>query len=406
MMTVAVRWNQDDLWPGTCFLSFTKGAPLKVLTRCTFILNSSHAAAISDDDRARIISANDELARHGFRVLAVAARPLDGEPHNDEADAFERDMTFIGLIGLMDPPRPEVARAVEACRRAGITVTMTTGDYGLTAEMIARQIGMAGDDTRVINGQDLQRMSRAELRSLLRGRTGLIFARVLPEQKLQIVEAYKSLGQVVAVTGDGVNDAPALRSAHIGIAMGATGTDVAKQAADIVLVDDNFATIVSAIEEGRTVYQNIRKFMTYILASNVPEIVPFIAMAAAKIPPALNILQILAVDLGADMVPALALGAERPEAGTMDTPPRPKDRPLLDARLLFRSYIFLGMLEAAVSMLAFLLVWRIHGYSFSQLQGSTLSVLNHTASPALAAVYSEATAAALAAIVMAQIGKL
>jgi Ca2+-transporting ATPase len=249
-------------------------------------------------------------------------------------------------------------------------------------------------------------MSRAELRTLLRGRTGLIFARVLPEQKLQIVEAYKSLGEVVAVTGDGVNDAPALRSAHIGIAMGATGTDVAKQAADIVLIDDNFATIVSAIEEGRTVYQNIRKFMAYILASNVPEIVPFIAMVSAKIPPALNILQILAVDLGTDMVPALALGAEPPEAGTMDTPPRVKDRPLLDARLLARSYVFLGTLEAAVSMLAFLMVWRIHGYSFSDLQGATLAILNHTARPDLMAVYFQATAAALTAIVMAQIGNV
>jgi Ca2+-transporting ATPase len=406
MMTVVVRWNEDDLWPGARILSITKGAPLEVLARCGFVQDGRATTFIADDDRARITSAHDELARRGFRVLAVAARALDAEPDNAQADTFEHDMTFIGLIGLMDPPRPEVAKAVEACRRAGIAVTMTTGDYGLTASVIARQIGMTGDDTQVITGQDLQRMSRAELRTLLRGRTGLIFARVLPEQKLQIVEAYKSLGEVVAVTGDGVNDAPALRSAHIGIAMGATGTDVAKQAADIVLIDDNFATIVSAIEEGRTVYQNIRKFMAYILASNVPEIVPFIAMVSAKIPPALNILQILAVDLGTDMVPALALGAEPPEAGTMDTPPRVKDRPLLDARLLARSYVFLGTLEAAVSMLAFLMVWRIHGYSFSDLQGATLAILNHTARNDLMAVYFQATAAALTAIVMAQIGNV
>ena len=212
---------------------------------------------------------------------------------------------------------------------------MVTGDYGLTAAAIAHRIGLVDDKAKVITGEQLGHLSDAQLRQiLLRWQSGLVFARMLPEQKLRLVQAYKDLGHVVAVTGDGVNDAPALRAANIGIAMGMSGTDVAREAADIVLVDDNFATIVVAIEQGRAVYQNIRKFMTYILASNMAEFLPFLAMALLKIPPALVILQILAIDLGTDMVPALALGAEHPEAGTMQQQPRKKAQSLLDVPLM------------------------------------------------------------------------
>ena len=219
-----------------------------------------------------------------------------GAELNHLDDKLEQDLTFLGLVAMIDPARPEVADAIALCHRAGIQVTMITGDYGLTAAAIAQRIGLANGKPRIITGEQLGHLSDTQLRQILhKHKTGLVFARVMPEQKLRLVEAYKTLGHVVAVTGDGVNDAPALRAANIGIAMGISGTDVAREAADIVLIDDNFATIVAAIEQGRAVYQNIRKFMTYILASNMAEFLPFLAMVFLKIPPALVILQILAI---------------------------------------------------------------------------------------------------------------
>jgi Ca2+-transporting ATPase len=229
---------------------------------------------------------------------------------------------------------------------------------------------------------------------------------MMPEQKLRLVQAYKDLGHIVAVTGDGVNDAPALRAANIGIAMGISGTDVAREAADIVLIDDNFATIVGAIEQGRAVYQNIRKFMTYILSSNVAEVVPFLAMVALKIPPALIIMQILAVDLGTDMVPALALGAEPPEVGIMQQPPRSKKKPLLDWSLLARAYGFLGLIEAAAAMTGFLAVWWSHGVAIADLQAVSPAILSHSADATTTALYQQATTVTLAIIVACQDGNV
>jgi magnesium-transporting ATPase (P-type) len=217
---------------------------------------------------------------------------------------------------------------------------MVTGDYGLTAQAIARQIGLLdmpakgdnhpqADPVRVIQGDQLELISDVHLRQLLKYRNRLVFARMAPEQKLRLVQAYRSLGEVVAVTGDGVNDAPALRAADVGIAMGLVGTDVAREAADVVLLDDNFATIVTAVRFGRGVVANIRKFLPYVLASNVAEMAPFLAMVTLQIPAALTVLQILAVDLGTDLLPALGLGAEAPESGLMRQPPRPRSAPLL-----------------------------------------------------------------------------
>jgi Ca2+-transporting ATPase len=228
----------------------------------------------------------------------------------------------------------------------------------------------------------------------------------MPEQKLRLVQAYIGMGHIVPVTGDGVNDAPALRADNIGIAMGMSGTDVAREAADIVLIDDNFATIVSAIEQGRAVYQNIRKFITYILSSNMAEFIPFLAMVFLKIPPALVILQILAIDLGTDMLPALALGAEKPETGILLQPPRKKSKPLLDTSLLLRAYCFLGLLEGLAGMTGFLLVWWANGYGITELQAMNSAIVAHSATATQMAIYHQATTVTLAAIVACQDGNV
>jgi Ca2+-transporting ATPase len=379
---------------------------LEVLRHCQFILLNGKVQPLSQASWHQVASANDELARQGFRVLGVAARQGGNELLELRAQELEQDLILIGLAAMFDPPRAGVTGAIAQCQGAGIKVTMVTGDYGLTAGAIARQIGLIGEQLRVVTGEGMGHLSDAQLRQVLKYRSGLVFARMSPEHKLRLVQAYKDMGEVVAVTGDGVNDAPALRAAHIGIAMGINGTDVAREAADIVLTDDNFATIVSAVEQGRAIYHNIRKFMTYILASNIPEIVPFLAMVALRIPPALTILQILAVDLGTDLIPALALGAEPPEAGAMVRPPRSKGDFLLNAPLLLRAYGFLGIIEAILSMAGFFLVWWSYGYSLADLQQVTPALLSHAAGPEVTAIYHQATTMTLAAIVACQIGNL
>jgi Ca2+-transporting ATPase len=310
-----------------------------------------------------------------------------------------------------------VSEAIRQCRHAGIKITMVTGDYGITAQAIARQIGLldpaegnghhpGADPVRVIEGATLAQISDVHLRRLLKYRTRLVFARMAPEQKLRLVQAYRDLGEVVAVTGDGVNDAPALRAADVGLAMGLNGTDVAREAADIVLLDDNFATIVEAIRYGRGVVSNIRKFITYILVANLAEATPFLAMVALRIPAALTVMQILAVDLGTDVLPALGLGAERPEPGLMHRPPRPRQAPLLDASILRRSYLFLGLLEAGLSMGAYLLVWHQAGVGLQTLRELAPQLMHHTAPARWQSVQLQASSAAFTTIVLSQVGVL
>ncbi|MBD2576308.1 cation-transporting P-type ATPase [Oscillatoria sp. FACHB-1406] len=387
------------------YLIFTKGAPLDVLQHCQWSLKEGRIEELSAAARSEIEAANDRLASRGYRVLAVAGQCRTALP-SQEARDLEENPIFLGLTATIDPPRPEVADAIAKCHRAGIQVTMVTGDYGLTAEAIARRIGLVNQKTRVVTGEEMGHLSDAQLRQILHRKSGLVFARMMPEQKLRLVRAYIAMGHIVAVTGDGVNDAPALRAANIGIAMGMSGTDVAREAADIVLIDDNFATIVSAIEQGRAVYQNIRKFITYILSSNMAEFIPFLAMVFLKIPPALVILQILAIDLGTDMLPALALGAEKPETGILLQPPRKKSKPLLDLSLLLRAYCFLGLLEGLTGMTGFLLVWWANGYGIPQLQAINSSILAHSATAAQIAIYHQATTVTLAAIVACQDGNV
>lgn len=336
--------------------AYVKGAPKEILDLCTHVWIRGQRQPLSNDIHQAALVANDLLAQKGLRVLAVAERILDGRPlEGYSVENVERDLTLLGLVAMMDPPRPEVAEAVQRCFRAGIRVLMITGDYGLTAESIARRVGIVRSaHPRIITGAELDALSERELQTAIREET--IFARVAPEHKMRIVSALKESGEIVAVTGDGVNDAPALKRADIGVAMGIAGTDVAKEAADMILTDDNFASIVNAIEEGRAVYANIRKFTTYILASNIPELVPFLAMVIFRIPLALTVMQILSVDLGTDVVPALGLSTELPEPGIMDRPPRSMKEHLLNPSLLMRAYGFLGIIEALASMAAFYFV--------------------------------------------------
>jgi potassium/sodium efflux P-type ATPase len=340
-------------------VAYVKGAPREVLDLCESYVSREGEKPLDTAVRDAVVEANDDFARNGLRVLAMAYRPVERSESDFTPETAERGLTFIGLMAMMDPPREEVARAVEECATAGIEIVMITGDYGLTAESIARRIGIIrGEQARIVTGAELNDMSSEDLETVLAEKE-VLFARVSPEHKMRIAVALKDLGHVVAMTGDGVNDAPALKVADIGVAMGIAGTDVAKEAADMILTDDNFASIVNAIEEGRAVYDNIRRFVAYIFTSNVPELVPFVLFVLFKMPLALTVMQVLAIDLGTDLLPALALGTEAPEPGIMNRPPRSRSARLLNVELLVRSQVFLGSIQATACMSAFyFLYWR------------------------------------------------
>ena len=365
---------------------YCKGAPEVVLALCDRVDENGSEALLDDVRRQHSTQAQNDMAEQGLRVLGFAYRELAaGEVPR------ETGLVFSGLVGLRDPPRLEVPEAMARCRSAGIKVIMVTGDHPHTAVAIAREIGLVTTASPlVVHGEALLRMTPAQLQIALES-PEILFTRVTAEQKMLVVEGLKRKGHIVAVTGDGVNDAPALKTAHIGIAMGIAGTDVAKEAADMVLLDDNFASIVNAVEEGRAVYENIRKFLTYILTSNIPELIPYLAFVLFRIPLPLTIIQILAVDLGTDMLPALALGAERPHRSLMQQPPRPAGERLLSWPLLARAYLWLGLLQAAAAMTAFFFVLRQGGWQYGEAlaKGDPL--------------YLQATTACLAAIVVAQV---
>ncbi|MBN2169144.1 MAG: cation-transporting P-type ATPase [Actinobacteria bacterium] len=340
-----------------------KGAPVEVMNLCTHIWEPGGVREITEEDRQAVIDRNDDYARQALRVLGFAYRELPEVQKHYEAEDLEQKLIFVGLAGMMDPPRPEVETAIKECRTAGIKTIMITGDYGITAESVARRIGLVrSKSARIVTGVMIEEMSDEELGEVLE-QEEVIFARVAPEHKMRIALVLKSAGEIVAMTGDGVNDAPALKAADIGVAMGIAGTDVAKDAAEMILTDDNFASIVNAIEEGRAVYDNIRRFVCYILASNIPEIVPFLLFVILKIPLPLTVMQILAVDLGTDLLPALALGTEKPEPGIMNKPPRPRKERLLNSKLLARAYGYLGIVETVCALSAFFFVYWLNGWS-------------------------------------------
>ncbi|GAA2864770.1 cation-transporting P-type ATPase [Pseudonocardia halophobica] len=373
----------DDLPDGRWV--HVKGAPEVLVPRCR----------LAPDRATAIEAAVDEMAGRGLRVLAVARRPWTGEtaPARDVAEGPGLDL--LGLVGLLDPPRPEVAAAVAACHSAGIRVHVVTGDNGRTAAEIARRVGLRAD--RIVEGDELDVMTDPDLHRLLAGRGEIVFSRAAPEAKLRIADALRADGQTVAMTGDGVNDAPALHHADIGVAMGREGTEVAREAATMILTDDNFATVVAGVEEGRRVFDNVRKFVLYIFAHAIPEIVPFLlfALSGGLVPLPLTVLQILAVDLGTETLPALALGREKAEPGLMERPPRPRGRGVIDRRMLLRAWGIMGVVSAALGLALFLLVLTGAGWAPGADTGPG-SALHHA--------YLQATTASFAAIVACQIG--
>jgi P-type Ca2+ transporter type 2C len=327
-------------------VAFTKGSVESLLDVCDALWLSGKIEALNQSRRDQILAYNNALASDGMRILGVAYRELEPGAAGAEDGSVEQNLTFIGMIGLVDPPRPKVASAVATCKRAGIQPVMITGDHPRTARYIANQLGMDGP-ANVVTGAELDRMDGAALDALVDSTR--VYARVSPEHKLKIVESLQRRGRVVAMTGDGVNDAPALKKADVGVAMGITGTDAAKEAADMVLLDDNFATIVAAVEEGRVIYDNIRKFIRYILATNSGEIFVMLFAPLLGMPLALLPLQILWMNLVTDGLPALALTVEPAEAGIMRRPPRNPAESVF-ARGMGRQIIWVGLMMGALSL--------------------------------------------------------
>ena len=341
----------------------------------------------------------DTLAGEGQRIITIATRVVREDPEGLSQDQLEKELRLEGFLCLEDPLRPEVPDAVSECHDAGIRVLLITGDHPKTAAAIARKARIlpgsgassAKQDSLLVSGDELERLAQDELCELL-ARGVCVFSRTTPEQKMKIVTALKRLGLVVAMTGDGVNDAPALKAADVGIAMGVGGTDVAREAAQIILLDDNFASIVAGVAEGRTIFDNIRKFTNYVLVSNGPEILPYLIYILFPVPLALTVIQILAIDLGTDIVPSMALGQEPTDADTMKRPPRDRDEPLLSFRLVAHSYFFLGLIEAGYSLTLFFWVLHAGGWHYGERMSATDPL------------YQSATGLVLATIMLMQVG--
>ncbi|MBI1246214.1 HAD-IC family P-type ATPase [bacterium] len=378
----AVKGAWESIRPQTCFFCGASGdsqpATASLLDGCDLLVQRESS--------------------QGRRVIAVASRSLPGLPDsNTREELLEASLTLLGLLVFDDPIRPEVPEAVAQCHSAGIRVILITGDHPDTAAAVARQCGILPDKASaqdvVIVGSELEHLREHRLVERLQQGVA-VFARTTPDQKLKIVSALKSCQLVVAMTGDGVNDAPALKAADVGIAMGTSGTDVARESADIVLLDDNFASIVTGIHEGRAIFANMQKFTTYVLASNIPEIVPFLIFVVLPVPLALTVLQILSIDLGTDLLPAIGLGQEPPEDSAMRQPPRKATERLMSATVMVTAYLFLGMIQAAWSLLLFFLVLYHGGWYWGQDLAETSTL------------YRSATGITLASVILMQIGNV
>lgn len=375
--------------------SYLKGAPEQVIKKCKYISIDRQLREISEVDIENILLENEKYSSQGYRVLAFGTKKLN-ETINENVLEND-DYIFYGLVMMQDPPRPEVKKAVEECQMAGIKIIVISGDQANTVRSIAQQVGIVkSDNLNIVNSQDLKLMSDEELKKILK-KEELIFVRAMPEDKLRIVKNLQELGEIVAVTGDGVNDAPALKKADIGVSMGLCGTEVAKEASDIVLLDDNFATITKAIKYGRTVFDNIQSFIMYILTSNMPEIIPFlmfVLLANYNFPLALPVLLILAIDLGTDMIPAIAIGTEKPSEDIMMRKPRKITEKLCNSKMVIRSYAFFGPIQTLFSYIIFIMILVGGGWKF----GEIMSVSNP--------IYQSAVTGFFATIIITQIFNL
>ncbi|HXZ23765.1 MAG TPA: cation-transporting P-type ATPase, partial [Methanomassiliicoccales archaeon] len=376
--------------PNGLIVSYTKGAGSEVLKRSTKAYWEGKIIPLDEQTKKAIEERMDAYARDAYRVLALAVRVLPKEPDSYESEAIENDLTFAGLVAILDPPRAETPEAVREARAAGIRVFMLTGDHELTAEAIAHSVGLLTTRGTVITGAQLSMLSDEGLDHILEKKE-LVFARIAPDQKLRIVRALRLKGETVAVTGDGVNDAPALLEADIGISMGLAGTDVARESSDMVLLDDNFASIVHGIEQGRAVFDNLKKFIAYVFAHNWAELMTFIAFVLLAVPLPLTVIQVLAIDLMMDIPPSLALTVEPPEPGIMERRPRSKTSRLFSRGALARS-AYLGVIGGVVALFWCFQMWHGAGWTFgSNTVPTTIG-------------YMQGTTIALAAIMAAQLG--
>ena len=337
---------------------YLKGAPEVVVKMCSLSLDSE-IRKLDGNKQQELLDQHLSLAKKGERVIALAYRQIE------ELKEYTEDFIFLGFVGIVDPPRPEAREAIAKCHTAGIKVVMITGDHPVTAESIAKDVGLANaGNLEIITGDELATLSNADLASRLKN-PSIVFARTSPVQKLKIVQLFQAEGEIVTMTGDGVNDAPAIKNADMGVAMG-SGTDVAREAADMILLDDNFATIVNAIEEGRTVFDNIKKFIVYIITHTIPEVLPYIAFILFALPLPMPVQLILAIDLGTDMLPALALGEEKGEEDIMKRPPRPRTEKLLTPQVLLTAYGIKGPIEAVAGFFCYFAVLFEGGWNFGE----------------------------------------
>jgi Ca2+-transporting ATPase len=363
-------------------IAYVKGAGMEILARSTSLYWDGTVHPLTDDFRSKVVEQINDLARKAYRVLALAVRSLPSPPEGYQSEEVETQLTFIGLVAILDPPRAETPNAVRSARAAGVRVIMLTGDHELTADAIARSVGIiTSKDGTVITGRELSGISDQELNRILDGQE-LVFARISPEQKLRVVKLLREKGETVAVTGDGVNDAPALLEADIGIAMGLSGTDVARESADMVLLDDNFASIVGGIEIGRSVFENLKKFIVYVYTHNFAELLTFIVFVLLGTPLPLAVVQVLAIDLILEIPPSLALTIEAPEPGAMERPPRARSTRLFNLGALSRS-AFVGLIIGAVALIWCFQTWEQAGWSLGMatvpdevvyLQGITITM--------------------------------
>ena len=372
---------------------YTKGAPRSILSICNRIVIGNKIEILTKEYLSSAERRLRDFADEGLRVIATAYAELSENGFSNVKDVAEKDMVLVGLAAMKDPPRPEVPEAVKLAKQAGIRVTIITGDYGPTAQAIAEEVGIAtSDDPHIIRGVDMEPLSDQQIYDEVK-KGDVIFARVSPEQKLRIVKTLKQHGEIVAVTGDGANDAPSLKEADIGIAMGISGTDVAREAADMVLLDDSFASIVKAIESGRTIYENLRKFVVYVFSHNWAELIPYVLYAVLGIPLPLLVVQVLAIDLGIDVIPSLALSREPPEPGIMQEEPRGIKERLFNAQVFLRS-LYIGAIIATGAMIGCLMAWQAGGWHLGMQQ-----VPDEIA-------YAKGTTMTFAGIVVAQVGNV